>query len=184
MNSRPTPRRLAAALALAAAGLLFGGCTTYSPQGNMELLVRSAPVPSLVTPGKEFAAAKAHAAKAERSFALIGSGKSMEPMYASGTAIVVHEQSYHTLRPGMPVVYRNSRGHYVAHMIVEPMRGGWLAIGVNNAKPDDERVTKDNYVGVIQAAFAAADTPFRADLAARVALKAGIDRSAKMALLR
>jgi hypothetical protein len=171
-------------LALAAAGLLLGGCTTYSPQGNMELFVRTAPVPSLVKPGKEFAAAEAHAAQDERSFALIGCGKSMEPMYGSGTAIVVHEQSFQSLRPGMPVVYRNRRGYYVAHMIVEPIRGGWLAIGLNNAKPDDELVTKDNYVGVIQAAFAAADTPFRADLAARVALKAGIDRSAKMALLR
>lgn len=178
------PHRLVARLALAAAGLLFGGCTTYSPQGNMELFVRTAPVPSLVTPGKEFAAAEAHAAKGKRSFALIGSGKSMEPMYVSGTAIVVHEQSYHTLRAGMPVVYRNRRGHYVAHMIVEQRRGGWLAIGVNNATPDADLVTRDNYVGIIQAAYAAADTPFRADLAARVALKAGIDRSAKMALLR
>jgi hypothetical protein len=184
MNSPLPPRRLVAALALAVSGLFFGGCTTYSPQANMDLFVSTAPVPSLVTPGKEFAAAKAHAARDERCFALIGSGKSMEPMYVSGTAIVVHEQSFHTLSAGLPVVYRNRRGHYVAHMIVEPIRGGWLAIGLNNAKPDDELVTKDNYVGVIQAAFAAADTPFRADLAARVALKAGIDRSAKMALLR
>lgn len=181
-NSRA--RRFCAALVLAAAGLGFGGCATYSPQGNMELFVRTAPVPSLVEPGKEFAAAEAHAAKDERSFALIGSGKSMEPMYVSGTAIVVHEQSYQTLRVGMPVVYRNSRGYYVAHMIVEQLRGGWLAIGVNSSTPDAELVTKENYVGVIQAAYAAADTPFRADVAARVALKHGIDRSAKLALLR
>lgn len=184
MNSLVPPRRLVAALALAASGLFFGGCSTYSPQGNMELFVSTAPVPSLVSPGKEFAAAKAHAARDERSFALIGSGKSMEPMYASGTAIVVREQSYLSLRAGMPVVYRNRRGHYVAHMIVQPVRGGWLAIGVNNAKPDNELVTRGNYVGVIQAAYAAADTSFRADIAARVALKDGIDRSAQMTLLR
>jgi len=178
------PSRALAGLALAAAGFLFGGCTTYSPATNMELFVRTAPVPSLVQKGKELAAAEAHAAGDPRSFALIGSGKSMEPMYVSGTAIVVHEQGYNTLRVGMPVVYRNSRGYYVAHMLVEEMRGGWLAIGVNNAKPDEELVTRDNFVGVIQAAYAAADTPFRADVAARVALKDGIDRSAKMALLR
>ncbi len=181
-NSRA--RRSFAALALAAAGLCFGGCATYTPQSNMELFVRTAPVPSLVTPGKEFAAAEAHAAKDARSFALIGSGKSMEPMYVSGTAIVVCEQSFQTLRPGMAVVYRNHRGYYVAHMIVEETRGGWLAIGVNNESPDQDLVTKANYVGVIQAAYAAADTPFRADVAARVALKDGIDRSARMALLR
>lgn len=176
--------RVLAALALAAAGLGFGGCTTYTPAGNMEMFVRTAPVPALVPHGKELAAAEADAAKDPNSFALMGSGKSMEPMYVSGTAIVVHEQSYTTLRAGMPVVYRNSRGYYVAHMLVEEMRDGWLAIGVNNAEPDQELVTRGNFVGVIQAAYAASDTPFRADVAARVALKDGVDRSAKVALLR
>lgn len=176
--------RVLAAFALAAAGLGFGGCTTYSPAGNMEMFVRTAPVPALVTPGKELAAAEAHASRDANSFALIGSGQSMEPMYVSGTAIVVHEQGYNTLRVGMPVVYRNSRGYYVAHMLVEEMRGGWLAIGVNNKEPDEELVTRNNFVGVIQAAYAASDTTFRADVAARVALKDGIDRSAKVALLR
>ncbi|MBC7367739.1 MAG: S24/S26 family peptidase [Undibacterium sp.] len=176
--------RALAALALAVAGFGFSGCTTYTPAGNMEMFVRTAPVPALVPHGKELAAAEAHAAKDANSFALVGSGKSMEPMYVSGTAIVVHEQAYTTLRTGMPVVYRNSRGFYVAHMLVEEMRDGWLAIGVNNAEPDQELVTRNNFVGVIQAAYAASDTPFRADVAARVALKDGIDRSAKMALLR
>ena len=176
--------RVIAALALAAAGLGFGGCTTYSPASNMEMFVRTAPVPALVAHGKELAAAEAHAARDANSFALVGSGKSMEPMYVSGTAIVVHEQAYSTLRAGMPVVYRNSRGYYVAHMLVEEMRNGWVAIGVNNSEPDQELVTPRNFVGVIQAAYAAADTPFRADVAARVALKDGVDRSAKMALLR
>jgi hypothetical protein len=176
--------RVFAALALATAGLCFGGCTTYTPAGNMELFVRTAPVPALVPHGKELAAAEAHAARDANSFALIGAGKSMEPMYVSGTAIVVHEQSFKTLHVGMPVVYRNSRGYYVAHMLVEEMRDGWLAIGINNAEPDQELVTSSNFVGVIQAAYAAADTPFRADVAARVAMKDGIDRSAKMALLR
>ncbi len=178
-------RRVVTTLALVSAGLLLGGCVTHSPRTNLDLFVRTAPVPSLVPPGKELAAAEAHAANDECSFALLGSGASMEPIYVSGTAIVVRERSYHSLRPGTPVVYRNHRGLYVAHMIVEQRRGGWLAIGVNSSKPDVELVTLDNFVGVIQAAYAAADTPFRADVAARVALREGIvDRSPKIALLR
>ncbi len=176
--------RVVAALALAAAGVGLGGCTTYSPAGNMEMFVRTVPVPALVPDGKELAAAEAHAARDANSFALFGSGQSMEPMDVSGTAIVMHEQGFDTLRVGMPVVYRNSRGFYVAHMRVEEMRGGWRASGVNTEEPDEELVMRNNFVGVIQAAYAAADTPFRADVAARVALKDGIARSAKVALLR
>lgn len=177
-------RCLVASLALTAVGLLFGGCTTYSPQGNMELFVRAAPAPSLAKPGKEFTSAQAHAAQDERSFALIGSGKSMEPMDESGAAMVENEQSDPALRGGRPLVDRNRRGYDVAQMIVEPMSGGWLTRGVQNAPRDAERACKDNYVGVIQAAYAATDTPLRADVAARVALKDDIDRSVKMALLR
>ena len=61
---------------------------------------------------------------------------------------------------------------------------GWVVVGLNNRETDDELVTRQNFVGVIKAAYAAADTPFRADVAARIALKDGIDRGAKMALLR
>jgi signal peptidase I len=176
--------RVVAALGLAAAGLMFGGCTTYSPAGNMDLFVRTAPVPSLVRHGAELAAAETQAAQNPGDFALIGAGSSMEPMYLAGTAIVVHPQSYVTLRKGQPVVYRNTRGYYVAHMLVEETRDGWIVVGVNNAEPDEELVTQNNLVGVIKAAYAAADTPFRADVAARIALKDGLDRGAKMALLR
>ena len=152
---------------LVAASLLLSGCTTYTPAGNIALFVRSAPAPTLVPRGQELASAEARAGQQENAFALIGSGRSMEPMYPGGTAVVVHEQSYQTLRPGMLVIYRSSGGYYVAHMLLEELRGGWLAIGVNNCEPDDELVTRRNFMGVVQAAFASADTPLRAAAAAR-----------------
>jgi len=97
---------------------------------------------------------------------------------------VVHPCSYRALRTGQAVVYVNRRGHYVAHMLVEEMSKGWFAIGLNNAEPDDDLVTADNLVGVIKEAYAAADTPFRADIAQRIALRDGISRGLSVASLR
>lgn len=173
-----------AALGLAVLGLALGGCTSYSPSANMELFVRTAPVPSLVKRGAEMATAQVQAEKIPGAFALMGAGSSMEPMYLAGTAVVVQPQSFVTLRKGQPVVYRNRRGYLVAHMLVEETRNGWIVVGVNNAEADEELVTRSNLLGVIKAAFAAADSPFRADVAARIALKDGVDRGAKFTLLR
>jgi signal peptidase I len=150
---------------------------------QVELLVRTAPVPTLVQRGQEFAEAEREAAKNSRWFALMGAGASMEPLYPSGTAIVVREQSYRTLRAGMAVVFRNENNLYVAHMLVEELAAGWIATGLNNAKPDDELVTAENFVGVVQAAYASTDTHFRAEIAARLAHEHGFDRSARVAVV-
>lgn len=173
-----------AGVSLALVGMFLAGCTSYSPTANMELFVRTAPVPSLVKRGAELATAQAQAEKTPGAFALMGAGSSMEPMYLAGTAIVVQPQSFVTLRKGQPVVYRNQRGYLVAHMLVEETRDGWIVVGVNNAEADEELVTRNNLLGVIKAAYAAADSPFRADVAARIALTDGIDRAAKYTLLR
>lgn len=165
------------------AALSLSGCATTSPERHQALLIRHAPAPTLVPAGREFAAAEIHAARDHCSFALAGAGASMAPLYPSGTAIVVREQSFITLRPGMAVVYRHRRGHYVAHALVEPRRGGWIARGLNNPEPDDELVTEQNFVGVIKAAFASADTPFRTALAARVALQDEVERGVRTASL-
>lgn len=149
----------------------------------MALFARHAPVPQLVPSGKQFASAEALAAREAGSFALVGSGASMEPMYARGTAIVVHERHFQTLKAGMPVVYRNSRGFYVAHVLLENIRGGWLVIGLNSREPDDDLVTPANFVGVITAAFSPADAAVRVDVASRVARQDGSDRSARQAVL-
>lgn len=181
--SRLTFLRTGVALTLAVAGLLLGGCATYSPANNLELFVRNAPLPTLVPHGREMATAEAAVAKSETDFALHGVGSSMEPVYVSGTAIVVHPCSYRALRKGMAVVYVNRRGFYVAHMLVEDMPKGWFAIGLNTAEPDDDLVTADNLVGVIKEAYAAADAPFRADVALRIAMKNAVVKGTPVTLL-
>lgn len=170
-----------AAVLLALLGFALGGCATTTPNQRMEFLVRSAPAPTLVAAGRELAAAESHASRDPATFALIGSGQSMAPLYANGTAIVVREQSFFTLRPGMAVVYRSQRGHYVAHSLVERLRDGWLAAGVNNAEPDEELVTPGNLIGVIKAAYASTDSPFRAEIVARLGRADDPSRNARMA---
>ena len=175
--------RAALGLAVAAAGLLLGGCASYTPAANLELFARTAPLPQLVTCGQQMAAAESAAAKRPGDFALTGAGQSMAPAYLPGTAVVVHPCGFPTLRQGQAVVYLNRRGRPVAHMLIEEMPKGWLAIGLNNAEPDDDYVTADNLVGIIKEAYAAADTPFRADIAARIALRDSLARGKSVSLL-
>ncbi len=150
-------RRLAAAgwaLAGLAAMLAGAGCATVAPRA-LVLPPTSAPLPQPVAPGGELAAAESAAAGDRRDFALIGAGGSMEPLYRSGTAIVVRETGFRSLRPGQAVVYRHPHGHYVAHVLIAPTAGGWLAAGLAAKEPDRVLVTRANFVGVIRAAFAA-----------------------------
>jgi signal peptidase I len=171
-------------VALVVVGLWCGGCSTVPKLSQNEFFVRTAPVPTLVAPGQELVVAERAAAEDERCFALVGAGRSMEPLYASGTAIVVREQNFRTLRAGMAVVYRNRANRYVAHLLVEELAAGWIASGLNNPAPDPELVTAHNFVGVVQAAYAAADTKFRAEIAAELASKHGVDRRAQWVVVR
>lgn len=173
-------RRWGIVAALAGLGLFCGGCSAVPAISQTEFFVRTAPVPTLVPRGHELAAAERAAAGDERCFALIGAGRSMEPLYASGTAILVREQSFRTLRAGMAVVYRSRSNRYVAHLLVEEMAAGWIASGLNNAEADEELVTARNFVGVVQAAYASADTQFRSEIAAGLVSKYGVDRRAQM----
>jgi hypothetical protein len=169
--------------AVAAMGLIFGGCATQPSARNVETFVAKAPRPKLVARDQVMAAAEQEAAKHEGDFVLHGFGRSMEPVYLAGTAVVVHPTAMHMLRKGMAVVYRNPRGMNVAHMLLERTERGWIAIGLNNAEPDGTLVTEKNLVGIIKHAFAADDTPFRSDIAAQITLKPTLERGASFALL-
>ena len=113
-----------------AALLALAGCATAPATKVLMLPPSLAPLPRPVVPGQELAAAEAEAAGDRRDFALVGSGKSMEPLYRSGTAIVVRETGFRSLRPGQAVVYRHPRGYYVAHVLLAPTAGGWLVAGL------------------------------------------------------
>jgi signal peptidase I len=170
----PSRRGLAVGVMIATS---FGwsGCVTRSAGIAAMETVHAVPVPTLVSPGHELAAAEAQAERDPFCFVLTGMGRSMEPVYASGTAIVVREQNFRILRVGQAVVYRNMRGRFVAHIVVTESPDGWLVAGMNNAGPDRELVTADNFVGVVLAAYASAKvTPSVGELATRHAIMAGV----------
>lgn len=172
---RPVARmaRLAAVAGLAGGALVFSGCSSLSVTSSrqLETIVALAPAPVLVAKGQELQAADVAAAQTSGAQAFIGAGDSMQPIYASGTAIVVTPCDYTQLRPGLSVVYVNSDGRGVAHALVEATRDGWVVQGVNNPAPDSDLVTARNLVGVITQAYAASDTPLRREIAARAMLK-------------
>ncbi|MDB6127051.1 MAG: hypothetical protein JWM35_947 [Verrucomicrobia bacterium] len=170
--------RLLAGLTLAMGAAGFAEANTISVKRDLDTIVQMAPAPVMVTKGQELRAAEAAAKNIAGAQAFLGAGDSMNPLYVSGTAIVVTLCKYSELRAGMSVVYVNHSGRGVAHVLVNEMPGGWIAQGVNNKDEDSDLVTADNLVGVITQAYASADTPLRREVAARAMLKSGLTQLA------
>lgn len=87
------------------------------------------------------------------AFVLVGSGRSMQPLYTPGTILVLRQFPYAKLKRGQTVLYRNKDKQVVAHVLVAPTRDGWRVRGLNNPTQDMEPVQPDNLVGVVIAAF-------------------------------
>jgi hypothetical protein len=163
----PVPALLTLVLA---AGLLTGGCASTAANRDVALFTSVAPLPVIVAPGTELAQAERAAARQPGCLAVRGEGGSMEPVYPGGTAVVIRVGGYEHLRCGLPVVYRSRRGISVAHMLVRQTPGGWIARGLDNNAPDEERVTADNLVGIITQAYASKTGSLPRAVAARIAL--------------
>mgnify|MGYP002365744861 FL=1 len=99
------------------------------------------------------------------SFVLVGSGRSMQPLYAPGTILVLQQFPYELLERGQTVLYRNQARKIVAHVLVARARDGWRVAGLNNRDHDMEPVSAGNIVGVVIAAFAPLPGPAPARLA-------------------
>jgi hypothetical protein len=97
--------------------------------------------------------ASAMAARAPDSFVLVGSGRSMQPLYAPGTILVLQQFPFELLERGQTVLYRNRARKVIAHVLVARTRDGWRAAGLNNSSHDMEPVSAGNLVGVVIAAF-------------------------------
>jgi hypothetical protein len=173
--------RFATVLAMAGGALFFSGCSTLSAHRDLDTVVAMAPAPVLVTKGSELRTAEAAAAHVAGAQAFIGAGESMEPIYASGTAIVVTPCAYSELRAGMSVVYVNHDGRGVAHALVQETSDGWVAQGINNPDQDTDLVTTRNLVGVITQAYASSDTSLRRAIVARAELKSAPVAKAQVA---
>jgi hypothetical protein len=91
------------------------------------------------------------AQRAEGRSAAAGAGNSMLPIYGDNTMLVINAVPYDSLRPGMTVAYRNSRGVEVVHKLIGQEAHGWRVAGLNNEEADEELVTPLNLIGVVYA---------------------------------
>ncbi len=91
------------------------------------------------------------------SFILVGTGRSMLPLYPAGTLLVIRETEYSALRSGQTVIYRNERQRAVGHVLVAKAREGWRSRGLNNTTHDREPVTETKLIGVVIAAYTPQD---------------------------
>ncbi len=101
--------------------------------------------------------AEAIAALAPGRSEVIGAGDSMKPVYGENTILVLSKIGYDELKPGMNVVYTNRRAKLVVHQTLTREAKGWRVQGINNAREDQERVTRDNLVGVVYASLSYSD---------------------------
>ena len=135
----------------------------------LSAIVENTPKPTVVKQGSQFREAEKVAATIPGAEALWGMGSSMEPLYASNTAIIVAPVKFTELKKGMTVVYMSSRGRMVAHSLKTDLSKGWIVQGLNNDDEDDDLVTKKNIVGVIVKAYSASESGFHAEFAKHVA---------------
>jgi len=134
-------------------------------------IIKHTPASTIVGNGQQIKAAEAAAAEIPGAEAMWGVGESMEPLYASHTAIVVAPVEYKHLQKGMTVVYMNGAGRMVAHALTGDVPKGWIAQGVNNDQEDDDLVTADNLVGVIVKAYSEIHSEYRTMLAKQLIAK-------------
>jgi signal peptidase I len=168
-NSHRTARLLLATLVVAGSALVAEA--GIKSERILAAIIERTPAPRLVAEGTQLKTAEQFAATLPRAHALWGIGRSMEPLYAPNTAVVVQEIAYDDIKKGMTVVYVKSNGRRVAHSVVGETRGGYLVQGVNNDREDTELVTEENFIGVITQAFASADSVFRTETTQRLASK-------------
>lgn len=156
---------------LVVAGGVLGAQAGIKSDRTLAAIISQTPSPRLVVEGSQLKTAESAAAVLPGAQAFWGIGRSMEPLYATNTAIVVQEIDYEHIKKGMTVVYLKSTGVRVCHSVVGETTGGYLVQGVNNDEEDAELVTPDNFIGVIVQAYASADTAFRADTEKRLVAK-------------
>jgi hypothetical protein len=113
----------------------------------------NSPRPVEVTDANAWDQAQAAARASGDALVVLGSGRSMQPLYPSGTVLVLRPIAYEKLRPGQTAVYRNQATKAVAHVLVTRTRDGWRARGLNNRQHDMEPVRPGNLVGVVVAAY-------------------------------
>lgn len=177
-NAARTARLLLTTLVVA--GVSLAAQAGIKSDRTLAAIISQTPAPRLVAEGRQLRTAEAAAATIPGAQAFWGIGRSMEPLYATNTAVVVAAIDYEHIKKGMTVVYLKSTGVRVCHTVVGETTGGYLVQGVNNDEEDAELVTPGNLIGVIVQAYATADTAFRADTEKRLAANGKIKLVARI----
>lgn len=115
--------------------------------------IGSSPRPVLAAEEKAWHQASALAELTPDAFVLVGSGRSMEPLYGPDTILVLRHLPFNELKRGQTVLYLNRERKVIAHVLVTKTRDGWRVQGLNNPLHDMEPVRADNLVGIVVAAF-------------------------------
>lgn len=111
------------------------------------------PRPEIVAESEAWQRAEQIVSTMPDAFTLVGGGRSMQPLYPSGTILVLRAVDFTALRPGQTALYRNGAQRAVAHVLIAKCRDGWRVRGLNNATFDPEAVVADNLLGIVVAAF-------------------------------
>jgi len=167
MKNAPRTARLLLTT-LVVAGISLVAQAGIKSDRTLAAIISHTPAPRLVAEGRQLKTAETAAAAIPGAQAFWGIGRSMEPLYATNTAVVVKGIDYEQIKKGMTVVYLKSTGVRVAHTVVGETTGGYLVQGVNNNEEDAELITPDNFIGVVVQAYASADTAFRTDTEKRL----------------
>jgi hypothetical protein len=170
-RTRSLLRQLSRAAVVVAAFCAVSAQAGIKSEKFLAAILAQTPAATIVSHGQQLKEAEKAAAQIPGAEALWGVGSSMEPLYASNTAIIVAPVKFEELKRGMTVVYMNSRGRMVAHSLKGDMPKGWIAQGVNNDREDDDLVTRRNLIGVIVKAYSASDSDFRIETAKSLATK-------------
>ncbi len=89
-----------------------------------------------------------------------GAGQSMDPIYGENTVFVIQPVPFESLKPGDQIAYRAPNGDMIVHALMYQSPRGWVVKGYNNPDPDPYLVTRQNFIGWVEATFEpAADPP-------------------------
>jgi signal peptidase I len=158
-------------------------CATLASAGihsdrQLAAILTLTPAPQVVQDGQQMKLAEDAATKITGAKTFWGVGQSMEPLYTPNTALVVRPIAYDDIKKGMTLVYVKRNGHVVAHSVVGEDANGYVVQGVNNDEADRESVNERNLIGVVMAAYAAADSESRIELARSLVSKGRLTREA------
>lgn len=143
-------------LSATALGIFSVGTAGCASGAGASAPAKPVPPPSVaVTKNQAWKDAEALAALDPARLTVIGSGDSMKPVYGENTVLVLQKVRFDALTEGMNVAYRNQSGRVVLHRLIARESGrSWRVRGLNNEVEDRERVTPENLLGIVYAAFA------------------------------